>query len=133
MTRRKHPRGIVTDFKIKVCGFIVAIAWTGVDERPSSFSKEFCFFLFFIQVVINSIHNTPVQTFPASHQVTLRQTSTERNYWGFHHEITTKLFRHETIFNFYINNFCTIIENKADFFIIKNKVTAFKNVKSNWE
>ena len=98
---------------------------------PLVSAKSSVFFLFFIQAVINSIHNTPVQTFPASHQVSLRQTSTKRNYWGFHHEITTKLFRHETIFNFHINNFCTIIENKADFFIIKNKVTAFKIVKSN--
>ena len=30
-------------------------------------------------------------------------------------------------------NFGTIIKNKADFFIIKNKVITFKNVKSNWE
>ena len=37
----------------------------------------------------------------------------------FRREIATKLF--------------TIIENKADFFIIKNKNIAFKNVKSNGE
>ena len=29
-----------------------------------------------------------------------------------------------------MNNFGTIIENKADFFIIKNEFTTFKNVKS---
>ena len=28
-------------------------------------------------------------------------------------ETATKLFRHETTFNFHMNNFCTIIENKA--------------------
>ena len=38
------------------------------------------------------------------------------------------------MFNFHMNNFDTIIENKADFFIIKSKGTNFKNVtKSNWE
>ena len=47
-------------------------------------------------------------------------------------EIATKLFRHETILNFYIS-FGTIIYNKDDFFIIKNKVINFRNVKSNWE
>ena len=38
--------------------------------------------------------------------------------------------RHETIFNCHMNNFGTIIENKVDFFIIKNEFTTFKNVKS---
>ena len=33
----------------------------------------------------------------------------------------------ETIFNFHMNNFGTIIGNKADFCIIKNKVITFKN------
>ena len=32
-----------------------------------------------------------------------------------------------------MNNFDTIIENKPDFFIIKNKVITFKNVKLKWE
>ena len=32
-----------------------------------------------------------------------------------------------------MNNLGTIIENKVDFFIIKNKAIAFKNVKSNGE
>ena len=38
-----------------------------------------------------------------------------------------KLFYHETIFNFQMNNFDTIIEN------MKNNVITFENVKSNWE
>ena len=38
-------------------------------------------------------------------------------------EIATKLFCHETIFNFHMNNFDTIIEN------MKNKVITFKNAK----
>ena len=29
----------------------------------------------------------------------------------------TKLFHHETIFNFHWDNFGTIVENKADFFL----------------
>ena len=37
------------------------------------------------------------------------------------------------LFNFYMNSFDTIIENYADFFIIKKKDITFKNVKSNWE
>ena len=38
------------------------------------------------------------------------------------------------MFNFHMNSFDTIIENKADFFIIKRKDITFKNVtKSNWE
>ena len=57
----------------------------------------------------------------------LRRISTRRNDQRFRREIATKLFRRETIFDFHMNNFDTIIEN-----IIKNKVT-FKNVKSNWE
>ena len=32
-----------------------------------------------------------------------------------------------------MNNFDMIIENKPDFFIIKNKVITFKNVKLKWE
>ena len=35
--------------------------------------------------------------------------------------------RHETIFNFHMNNFGTIIGNKADFCIIKNKIITFKS------
>ena len=38
------------------------------------------------------------------------------------------------MFNFHMNSFDTIIENKAGFFIIKSKGINFKNVtKSNWE
>ena len=38
------------------------------------------------------------------------------------------------MFNFHLNRFDAIIENKADFFIIKRKDIAFKNVtKSNCE
>ena len=37
------------------------------------------------------------------------------------------------MFNFHMNSFDTIIENYADFFIIKKKDITFKNVKSNWE
>ena len=38
------------------------------------------------------------------------------------------------MFNFHMNSFDMIIENKADFFIIKHKDITFKNVtKSNWE
>ena len=54
-----------------------------------------------------------------------RRISTRRNDRRFRREIATKLFRHETIFNFHMNNFDTIIEN------IKSKVITFKNVKSN--
>ena len=54
--------------------------------------------------------------------------TTRRNDQLFRREIATTLFRHETIFNFHMNNFDTIIEN-----MIKNKVITFKNVKSNWE
>ena len=32
-----------------------------------------------------------------------------------------------------MNNFGIIIENKYDFFIIKNKIINFKNDKSNWK
>ena len=38
-------------------------------------------------------------------------------------EIATKLFCHETIFHFHMNNFSTIIEN-----IIKNKAINFKKM-----
>ena len=42
--------------------------------------------------------------------------------------------RNETMFNFHVNSFDAIIENKADFFITKRKNIAFKNVtKSNCE
>ena len=58
----------------------------------------------------------------------LRRISTRRNDQRFRREIVTKLFHRETIFDFHMNNFDTIIEN-----IIKNKVITFKNVKSNWE
>lgn len=51
----------------------------------------------------------------------LEWISTTWNDLQFHREVATKLFSHETIFNFYMNNFSTIIEKKADFFIIKNK------------
>ena len=54
-----------------------------------------------------------------------RRISTRRNDRRFRREIATKLFRHETIFNFHMNNFDTIIENT------KSKVITFKNVKSN--
>ena len=63
----------------------------------------------------------------------LRRISTKRNERRHCREIETRLFRHETIFNFHMNNFGTLIENKADFFIIKNKVITFKNVESNWD
>ena len=49
--------------------------------------------------------------------------SSRRNDRRFRWEIATKLFRHETIFNFHMNNFDTIIEN------IKNKLITFKNAK----
>ena len=49
----------------------------------------------------------------------------QRNEPRFRHEIATKLFGHETIFNFHMSNFNTIIEN------IKNYALTFKNVKSN--
>ena len=53
-------------------------------------------------------------------------------HWGNDRRFRRKiLFRHHIIFNFYMNNFETIIENKADFFIIKDKVITFKNVKLN--
>ena len=39
----------------------------------------------------------------------LRHISTWRNDWRFRHEIAAKLFRHETIFNFHMNNFGAII------------------------
>ena len=58
-----------------------------------------------------------------------RRISTWRNDQRFRREIATKLFRHETMFNFYMNSFDTIIENYADFFIIKKKDITFKNVK----
>ena len=61
-------------------------------------------------------------------EVLLGRISTRRNNWRFRCEIATKLFRHETTFNFHMINFDTIIEN-----IIKNKFITFKNVKSNWE
>ena len=61
----------------------------------------------------------------------LRWISTKRNEQRLRRKIATKLFGYETIFNFHMNNLGTIIENKADFFIIKNKVITFKNVKSN--
>ena len=35
--------------------------------------------------------------------------------------------RHETIFNFHMNNFGAIIGNKDDFCIVKNKIITFKN------
>ena len=41
----------------------------------------------------------------------LRWISTKRNDRRFRREIATKLFRHETIFNFHMNNFDKIIEN----------------------
>ena len=61
-------------------------------------------------------------------EIRLRQISTKRNDRRFRHKIVTKLFRYETIFNFHMNNFDTIIENMT-----KNKVITFKNIKSNWE
>ena len=61
-------------------------------------------------------------------EIRLRQIPTKRNDRRFRHEIVTKLFRHETIFNFHMNNFDTIIENMT-----KNKVITFNNIKSNWE
>ena len=54
-----------------------------------------------------------------------RWISTERN----RRKIAMKLFRHETI---HMNNFGTIIENKAVVYIIKNKVITW-NVKLNWD
>ena len=40
-----------------------------------------------------------------------RRICTRRNDQRFRREIATKLFRHETIFDFHMNNFDTIIEN----------------------
>ena len=51
-----------------------------------------------------------------------RRISTRRNDW--------RDFA-ATIFNFHMNKFGTIIANKADFFIIKNKFDTFKNVQLN--
>ena len=51
----------------------------------------------------------------------LRRISTGWNDRQFHREITTKLIRHETIFNFHMNKSLTVI------------VVTFKNVKSNGE
>ena len=51
----------------------------------------------------------------------LRQISTRQNERRFRRETTTKLFWHETIFNFYLNNFGVIIvKNKQNF---NNNVT----------
>ena len=47
---------------------------------------------------------------------------------------TSQRNRDETMFNFHMNSFDPIIENKPDFFIIKRKDITFKNVtKLNWE
>ena len=52
-------------------------------------------------------------------------------------DFAAKLWRNyfaTKLFNFHMNSFDMIIENKADFFIIKRKDITFKNVtKSNWE
>ena len=40
-----------------------------------------------------------------------RRISTRQNDQRFHREIATELIRHETIFNFHMNNSVTIIEN----------------------
>ena len=55
----------------------------------------------------------------------IRRISTRRN----DQKIATKLFRHKTIFNFHMNNFGTIVENKVDFFIINSKVITSNNAK----
>ena len=42
---------------------------------------------------------------------TKRRISTRRNDWRFRREIVWKIFRHETVINFHMNHFVTIIEN----------------------
>ena len=49
----------------------------------------------------------------------LRRISTRRNDQRFRRQFTMKLVRHETLFNFRMNNFDTIIES------ITNKLSSF--------
>ena len=57
----------------------------------------------------------------------LRRISTRKFDRRFRREDTAKLIRHETIFNFHMNNSRRLLKTLA----IKNKVITFKNVKSN--
>ena len=50
---------------------------------------------------------------------TLRRISTRRNEQRFRRQFAMKLVRHETLFNFRMNNFDTIIEN------ITNELSSF--------
>ena len=69
----------------------------------------------------------------------LRRISFRRNNWWFCRKIATKLFRHETIFNFHMNNFGMIaVKNKQNFnnnitVLLKSIQYSFANVISNWD
>ena len=89
--------------------------------------KKFCTNQNFVKNCINQkfLYYSSSNKISKSKSSILRQIFARRNDQRFLSEVAMKSFRQETIFNFHMNGLGTIVENKADFFIIKSKVITF--------
>ena len=73
---------------------------------------------------VDSLTTLVKQNYNGDSHYCLRRISTGRYDRRFRREVTTKLIRHETIFNFHMNNSGRLLKT----FAIKNKFNTFKNV-----